>query len=180
MPCYNQTRILIPRKIIESQSAVISNIEALAHLRSVDARYAKHPDYVAPSTSRKDRKAAFSKDKSALDGGRLRGLRSAVHDGISYLSTTPTLPGASDPTGARPDPPLEAVTTIIEALGKWSTLTKAEKLMIVNLRPVDTDALEVLVEEADARLSEDEKQEIVDIVRKAFEDGAKQKFDGKG
>jgi len=52
---------------------------------------------------------------------------------------------------------------LLTRLSKYN-LTKSEVLMIFNLRPKDAMALDVIVEEADDRFSEEEQEEILNAV----------------
>lgn len=81
----------------------------------------------------------------------------------------------------------ETVTKqLMPELSKFD-LTKAEKLMILNLKPYDGDQLATIIEEASERFSDEQLQQIASHVVEAFRavekavNGSKKKDgDGKG
>lgn len=70
-----------------------------------------------------------------------------------YLSTTPAATQNQ-----------EAIDNFMGAISKFP-LEKAELLMMVNSRPSSIAELDCIVEEMDTRFSEDESQEMLEIVK---------------
>ncbi|KAF2458686.1 RNA polymerase Rpb4-domain-containing protein [Lineolata rhizophorae] len=126
-------------KILETQSAVLTNYEVQAHLQDMQARY-QAQDEAQPNGKPKP---------SNLDA--------VMKDVITYLVDE------NSPLAAPSYYSEEAVKELYARLEKFN-LTKAELLMILNLRP-KFSALDPIIEEADVRFSEEQLQEIVDIIR---------------
>ena len=81
-------------------------------------------------------------------------------------------PSASEEQPKTPLPPYgdpsfyssKCIRTVLSRLNKFR-LTKAELMMILNLRPGDLNLLDAIIEECDDRYSEDQQQEMLQIVR---------------
>ncbi|KZF25281.1 hypothetical protein L228DRAFT_236396 [Xylona heveae TC161] len=120
-------------KILETQSAPLTNYEVLTHLQSMRKRYdAEH----------------------SVKSGNLETVMKELTD---YLTTTPSpLAGEHEYTD-------ETIPKLMSALEPYD-LTKAEMLMIFNIRPESQGVLDTIVEELDMRLDEKQQEEIVEHV----------------
>ncbi|KAL6707291.1 hypothetical protein ACN47E_004279 [Coniothyrium glycines] len=134
------------------QSALLSNHELLLHLRQEDAEYEG-----TDGTERKRSKPS--------------GLNHMLRDGLSYLETpeytTATL-AATHP--ARPMTLYKGPHSLFRALAPTYRLNKAEYLQLYNLRPTTQVMLELVVEEAGSRFSEQELHDILGIVQRVFDE----------
>jgi len=79
-------------------------------------------------------------------------LSTITYETLKYLKETP----ASVQTP-------ETIENTVRALAPYG-LTKAEKLQIVNLRPTTAVELSLIVEESEERITEDQVEEIINIV----------------
>ncbi|KAM4059219.1 RNA polymerase rpb4 domain-containing protein [Hirsutella rhossiliensis] len=138
-------------KIVESQSAVLTNYEVYQHLTEQRQRYKQ---------------------------GKRRGppnLETVVRELLGYLRTRPN-PLSQDPSTYSP----ECISHLLEGLRPYE-LSKGEVVMILNLRPADVVALNTVVEDMAERFTEEQQQEIVDVIAQVlgqFEsDGAQQADD---
>lgn len=127
-------------KILESQSAVLTNYEVLTHLLELDAEY------------------------SGADGeGRARkkpeNLKIIMKDTLTYLRR-PNAP-LTDPYNASA---LTSSSSLFARLAPKYRITKAEYVMLFNLRPKNLAELEVIIEEASTRFGEEELMEILQSV----------------
>lgn len=127
-------------KILESQSAVLTNYEVLTHLLELDAEY------------------------SGADGeGRARkkpdNLKMIMKDTLTYLRR-PNAP-LTDPYNASA---LTSSSSLFARLAPKYRITKAEYVMLFNLRPKNLAELEVIIEEASTRFGEEELMEILETV----------------
>ncbi|KAJ4986980.1 RNA polymerase III subunit C17 [Stagonosporopsis vannaccii] len=134
------------------QSALITNHELLLHLRQEDAEYTGED-----GTDRKRWKP--------------KGLEHMLRDGLSYLQTpdyaTATL------TESHPDRPMtlyKGSHSLFRALAPDYRLNKAEFIQIYNLRPTTQVMLELIIEEADQRFTEDQLQDILARITHVFEE----------
>ncbi|CZS96419.1 hypothetical protein WAI453_009944 [Rhynchosporium graminicola] len=124
-------------KIIEAQSATLTNYEVYTHLTEQRKRYAK-----------KDTK-----------GRRPGNLETVVKELLEYFHEAPS------PLASKPFPYSErTISVLLERLRPFN-FTKAEVLMIMNLRPTKLESLNTIVEEMDDRYTEDQQSEIVEIIR---------------
>ncbi|KAH0536284.1 hypothetical protein FGG08_006822 [Glutinoglossum americanum] len=123
-------------KILEMQTAMLSNYEVLTHLEDMRERY----DKLA-----KDRGAAAS-----MKSGNLETL-------VDYLHTPPS-PLQINHAYAK-----TTISDLISALRPYA-LEKPEYLMILNLRPATTAELDVVVEEMDQRFKEEEVEAMLRII----------------
>lgn len=125
-------------KILESQSAILTNYEVLTHLLELDAEY------------------------SGADGeGRARkkpeNLKTIMKDTLIYLRR-PNAP-LTDPYNASA---LTSSSSLFARLAPKYRITKAEYVMLFNLRPKNLAELEVIIEEASTRFGEEELMEILE------------------
>ncbi|OSS52033.1 hypothetical protein B5807_03694 [Epicoccum nigrum] len=134
------------------QSALLTNHELLLHLRQEDAEYTGED-----GTDRKRWKP--------------KGLEHMLRDGLSYLQTadysTITL------AEAHPDRPMtlyKGPHSLFQALAPHYRLNKAEFVQMYNLRPTTQVMLELIIEEADQRFTEDQLQDILARITRVFEE----------
>jgi len=125
-------------KILEAQSATLTNYEVYSHLVEQRARYAAR--------------------------GRRRGpgnLETVVKEIQEYLRTN----HLHSPLGSNPIPYTDTtIRTLLERLRPYD-LTKAEFIMIMNLRPKHVAALHTVIEEMEERFPDEAtQQEIVEII----------------
>ncbi|KJZ80188.1 hypothetical protein HIM_00038 [Hirsutella minnesotensis 3608] len=121
-------------RIVEAQSAVLTNYEVLQHLEDQRRRYKQ---------------------------GKRRGppnLETVVRELLGYLDTAPG-PLSQKPTTYSP----RCITQLLERLRPFE-LSKGEVVMILNLRPADVVALNTIIEEMVERFSDEQQQEMVDII----------------
>ncbi|MCJ1473724.1 hypothetical protein MMC13_002375 [Lambiella insularis] len=132
-----------PLQILASQSATLTNHEVLSHLHSLSSRRAQ------PN----------SKTPAPLPTPSLKApnYETILKELTEYLSTSPL------PTYAAPFYSAAATRTLLQRLKPYH-LTKAETLMVLNLRPRDLGLLDCVVEECDERFSEEQQEAILRIV----------------
>ncbi|KAL6715284.1 hypothetical protein ACLMJK_007549 [Lecanora helva] len=124
-------------KILESQSAVLTNYEVLAHLASTAAK-----PRTAPQTH--------------------QNVSTLLKELTDYLSPPSTSRSPVPPYASSSYSPA-SLRTLIKRLEPYK-LTKAETLAIINLRPKDPSLLDCVVEECDERFDEGKQEEILAIV----------------
>ncbi|KAI9810630.1 MAG: hypothetical protein M1832_001229 [Thelocarpon impressellum] len=127
-------------KILETQSAHLTNHEVLLHLESMRARYAE----LAQQRGR----------PASLKSGNLETVLKELTD---YLHTQPsplTPPSAYGPNTCR---------ELFVALQPFD-LTKAELLMILNLRPLSLGVLDTIIEEMDSRFDDEQQLKIQSLI----------------
>ncbi|KAJ4373064.1 hypothetical protein N0V83_003355 [Neocucurbitaria cava] len=138
--------------IVNPQSALLSNHELLLHLQQEEAEY------------------------SGTDGtGRNRpkpsGLNHMLRDGIAYLQSADLPNGAIAST--HPDRPMtlyKGPHSLFRALSPKYRLNKAEYLQLYNLRPTTQVMLELVIEEAGSRFSEEQLHDILSIIQQVFDE----------
>ncbi|ELR06798.1 hypothetical protein VC83_04264 [Pseudogymnoascus destructans] len=114
-------------KILEAQSAVLTNYEVYTHLSELRERYAKE-----------------RKNKRGLGN-----LQTIVMELMDYFEKPPS------PLGSKPLPyNKDTIRTLLERLRPYD-LTKAEIIMIMNNRPMSPAVLNILIQEFDDRFYED-------------------------
>ncbi|KAJ4355043.1 hypothetical protein N0V95_003261 [Ascochyta clinopodiicola] len=138
--------------IKNAQSALLSNHELLLHLRQEEAEYTGED-----GTERKRYKP--------------KGLEHMLRDGLTYLQTpdytTPSIPEA------HPDRPMtlyKGSHSLFRALAPHYRLNKAEFIQIYNLRPRTQVMLELIIEEAPTRFSEQDLTAILDTITQVFDE----------
>lgn len=96
---------------------------------------------------------------------------------LGYLHTRPN-PLSQEPSTYSP----ECISRLLEGLRPYE-LAKGEVVMILNLRPVGVVALNTVVEDMAARFTEEQQQEMVDVIAQVlgqFEpDAAEQEDDAE-
>ena len=144
-------------KILESQSAVLSNYEVYAHLTANRAKPRTAPQKhsnVHTVLKEVPFSITFFHEKIYLHPIPLQ-----LTD---YLSPPPTsrsrIPRYQNPPYS--DVALRALVTTLQPYH----LTKSEVLMIVNLKPENLGLLDCVVEECDERFSIEQQDEIVKII----------------
>ncbi|KFY14906.1 hypothetical protein V492_02335 [Pseudogymnoascus sp. VKM F-4246] len=114
-------------KILEAQSAVLTNYEVYTHLSELRERYAKE---------RKNKRGPGN-------------LQTIVMELMDYFEKPPS------PLGSKPIPyNQDTIRTLLERLRPYD-LTKAEIIMIMNNRPMSPAVLNILIQEFDDRFYED-------------------------
>ncbi|KAF4342021.1 RNA polymerase III subunit C17 [Fusarium beomiforme] len=137
-------------KILESQSAVLTNYEVYQHVVEQRERY-----------------------KNAKRRGPPN-LETVVRELLQYLRTNP------GPLSQEPLPYTEGcISTLLERLRPYN-LAKGEVVMIINLRPASVAALNTVVEEMSERFNEEQQETMVNIIAEvlgkfpATEEGAEE------
>ncbi|KAK1761383.1 RNA polymerase Rpb4-domain-containing protein [Echria macrotheca] len=126
-------------KVLEAQTALLSNYEVYQHI--VD-------------TYKTD-----NAKKRRIPGN----LAMMVTEVLGYLRTAPSPLAKQDETGAYSP---EALPRLIERLSEenfGSELTKAELLMIFNLRPSNNAVLSTTIEDMIERFTEEEQARLVEV-----------------
>ncbi|KAL1865186.1 hypothetical protein Daus18300_007313 [Diaporthe australafricana] len=127
-------------KILESQSATLTNFEVYQHLLN-EQQKAKQPD----------RKRQVP-----------RSLQTVIREVIDQLRTQP------DPLSQKPITyDASSVARLVEKLRDYD-LTKGETIMIINLRPDNPAVLAACIEDAVSRFDEDKQQEILAVVEEVL------------
>ncbi|POS74205.1 hypothetical protein DHEL01_v207396 [Diaporthe helianthi] len=123
-------------KILEAQSAILSNFEVYQHLLN-EQQKAKLPD----------RKRQVP-----------RSLQTVIKEVIDQLRTQP------DPLSQRPITyDATSIGRLVERLRDYD-LTKGETIMLINLRPDNPAVLAACVEDAESRFDDEKQQEILAII----------------
>ncbi|KAI4640215.1 uncharacterized protein J4E78_010687 [Alternaria triticimaculans] len=134
------------------QSALLSNHEVLLHLRQEDAEYTG-----ADETGRKRKKPS--------------GLTHILRDGLAYLQTAEyTTSSLADAHPSRPRTLYRGPHSLFRALAPKYRLNKAEYLQLYNLRPTTQVTVELIIEEAGTRFTEDELHDILAIIQQVFDE----------
>jgi hypothetical protein len=121
-------------KIIESQSAVLTNYEVYQHLTEQRERY-----------------------KNAKRRGPPN-LETVVRELLQYLRTNPG-PLSQEPVSYTEG----CISRLLERLRPYH-LAKGEVVMIINLRPASVAALNTVVEEMSERFDEEQQEAMVNII----------------
>ncbi|RKF75959.1 RNA polymerase III subunit Rpc17 [Golovinomyces cichoracearum] len=131
-------------KILETQSAVLTNYEVYIHLIE-------------------------QKQRHLARGGKTRrpgNLELVVKELLEYFQEAPS------PLASKPIPYDEStIRRLLEKLRQWD-FTRAEIIMIMNLRPTKPETLNTVIEEMESRFPEEDTQfqicsSIVDVLGKA-------------
>ncbi|TIB66593.1 hypothetical protein E3P77_02187 [Wallemia ichthyophaga] len=88
-------------------------------------------------------------------------------DNVRFIQNE-TLRYLSDPAFPSTSQNEHVISSLLEQLSQFSTLTTAEKLMIVNIPPKSIVELYVIVEELEDRLSEQDIEAILSIVQSSL------------
>ncbi|KAI0998746.1 hypothetical protein K3495_g9451 [Podosphaera aphanis] len=117
-------------KILESQSAILTNFEVYSHLKEQKTQHAKR----------------------GTRGRRPGNLETVVKEILEYFNDAPS------PLASKPFPYNEhTIKNLLKRLRPWD-LTKAEMVMIINLRPTKPENLNTVIEEMEFRYPEEETQ----------------------
>ncbi|CAI8002796.1 DNA-directed RNA polymerase III subunit RPC9 [Geodia barretti] len=92
------------------------------------------------------------KSQGKRPNGRGQNLATVTYETTEYLSKTPA--AVQNPT---------CIENFLKAIAPFN-LTKAEKLQLVNLRPMSQVELQLIIEEIDERFSDNKIEEILGIV----------------
>uniref|UniRef100_A0A914VGW6 DNA-directed RNA polymerase III subunit RPC9 n=1 Tax=Plectus sambesii TaxID=2011161 RepID=A0A914VGW6_9BILA len=93
-------------------------------------------------------------EKRKSKANRLQKLSTIVYETTRYLEQTPAATQDAD-----------CIKSFLEAVKKYN-LTRAESLMMVNLRPTTPVEVQLIVEECEERLTEDQVDELAQLVIK--------------
>ena len=147
-----------PMKILETQSAILSNYEVLSHLTATRAKPRTAPQ-------------KHSNVDTVLKEVKLP-PPSSSHLTLKLTPLPPQLTGylSPPPTSRSPIPRYQnrpysdaAVRALVAALRPYN-LTKSEVLMVVNLRPEELGLLDCVVEECDERFTAERQDEILKVI----------------
>ncbi|KAH7082629.1 HRDC-like protein [Paraphoma chrysanthemicola] len=134
------------------QSALLSNHEVLLHLEKEEAEY-------------------NGKDGSDRKRKPPSGLGHMLRDGLTYLRTPDYTVSTLQTT--HPDRPMtlyKGPHSLFRALAPKYRLNKAEYLQLYNLRPTTQVMLELVIEEAGSRFSEEDLHDILGICQQVFDE----------
>ncbi|KAI0385646.1 RNA polymerase Rpb4-domain-containing protein [Hypomontagnella monticulosa] len=121
-------------KILEAQSATLSNVEVYTFLSNQAKQY---------------------HDQKRKGPANLETLRKEV---LQYFESPP------GPLSQKPLPyDSKAIPELIERLRQYH-ITKGEFIMLLNVRPSNVPILNTVIEDMEDRFSEDQQQEILNIV----------------
>ncbi|KAL3960359.1 RNA polymerase III, subunit C17 [Purpureocillium lilacinum] len=121
-------------KVIESQTAVLSNYEVYQHLVDQRQRYKSKKRRGPPN------------------------LENVVQELLQYLQAAPG-PLSQEPTTYTP----ESIAQLLERLRPFD-LSKGEVVMILNVRPASVIGLNTVVEEMSERFTDEQQLEMVYII----------------
>ncbi|KAG8730595.1 hypothetical protein FRC12_020178 [Ceratobasidium sp. 428] len=158
-----QITCLISIKVVDKSSALLSNYEVLALLSELEAdQLAKARSHLA---------AKKEEENAQLNGTTVspvagnpthdevpQNLRTVEVELIAHLKDQYPLMQRQNDT---------AIRDLTRALGKFS-LTKSEKLQIVNLAPRQLVELYVIIENLEERFSDNDLDEILQLVEQSF------------
>lgn len=138
-------------KVLEAQSALVTNYEMAQFVEDQRNRYAAE---VSTLTGKK-----------RCGPDKMEGIVRRVD---SYLRTFPNPLHETDPDCPETYDPSqytdEAIQDITARLKPYG-LTKGEVLMIINLRPENRPILSVVIEEIESRLTDEQQGEILAIIK---------------
>ncbi|KAI8048560.1 RNA polymerase Rpb4-domain-containing protein [Syncephalis plumigaleata] len=132
-------------EIVDARSALLSNYEVLSVLRE---QLATREEDNNNSNNKNNSKSKRKNTKKVAEN-----VKTIEFETLSYLN--------GSPSSTQTDTQVVGLTT---ALSKW-TLTKAEKLQIVNIRPRQIVEIHMLIEECDERFDVDTLEEMLALVR---------------
>ncbi|KAI1376025.1 HRDC-like protein [Hypoxylon crocopeplum] len=120
-------------KILEAQSAVLTNVEVYTFLNNQAQQY---------------------QDQKRKGPANLETLRKEV---LQYFEAPP------GPLSQKPLPyDASAIPVLIQRLRQYQ-ITKGEFIMLLNVRPSNIPALNIVIEDMEDRFNSDQQQEILDI-----------------
>ncbi|GBN12495.1 DNA-directed RNA polymerase III subunit RPC9 [Araneus ventricosus] len=125
-------------EVIKDNAALLSNTEVLALLENLKS------DLKGPKYSVRLTEGQLSDKEKALQR-----LNTVVYETVKYLEEMPC---------ATQTP--ESVRNFLTAIQPYS-LTKAEKLQLLNMRPTSLVEIQLLIEESEERFNEDQMNEIL-------------------
>ncbi|RDL41258.1 DNA-directed RNA polymeras-like protein III subunit RPC9 [Venustampulla echinocandica] len=135
-------------KILEAQSATLTNYEVYLHLTQQAERYERRE---SSEKSRKGGKHGRKDHKDPKDR-RPGNLATIVKELLDYLREAPS------PLGSQPLPYNErTIKNLLAGLRPWD-FTKGEIIMILNLRPTKPENLNTIIEEMEERFPSDTTQ----------------------
>ncbi|RPA83248.1 hypothetical protein BJ508DRAFT_413644 [Ascobolus immersus RN42] len=137
-------------KVVNARDSFLTNYEVLAHLNATKAKYEEE---------------GKATGNHAMKAGNLETVMMELRD---YLRHTPSATQSD-----------EAIESFMSRAAPFQ-LEKVELLMIINQRPKGLAELDVLVEELESRLSEEQIEELLGLVRECFggeEDGGEMEVD---
>ncbi|KAG9231056.1 DNA-directed RNA polymeras-like protein III subunit RPC9 [Amylocarpus encephaloides] len=138
-------------KILEAQSAALTNYEVYTHLVQQDERYERRKTERLERL-KKEKKGKGKAIKQEHADRRPGNLATMSIELLNYLREAPS------PLGCKPLPYDEkTIKRLLEGLRPWD-FTKGEIIMILNLRPTKPENLNTIVEEMEERFPGDEDQ----------------------
>ncbi|KAF2805043.1 uncharacterized protein BDZ99DRAFT_111972 [Mytilinidion resinicola] len=134
-------------KILKAQTALLTNWEVAQILKTEAAEYSG-----SDGTARERKPPQNLKD---------------MMTGASLYLTRPTHP-FNTPTSTYTPTSVAGTASLMARLSPKYKLTKAEYIMLLNLRPVNIIEFEMVVEEAGVRFAESEQWEILDVIKEVL------------
>ncbi|TVY54055.1 DNA-directed RNA polymerase III subunit rpc9 [Lachnellula suecica] len=143
-------------KIIEAQSATLTNYEVFKHLQDQGDRYEAIKQFEI-----KDKKSKGEKPEQNVikRPGNLWTLRKELMD---YFKEPPS-PLAYDKLPYNDD----TITNLLKELRSWE-ITKGEVIMMLNLRPTKLENLNTIIQEMEERFTEEEQNAILAAIVKVL------------
>ncbi|CCM03739.1 uncharacterized protein FIBRA_05885 [Fibroporia radiculosa] len=154
-------------EVLNPRSALLSNYEVLTLLRELESDHLTRTK-TALRIKKEEELAGTSTTKYQPSAEEIsENLRTIEVEAIQYLSAD------YQPTGSQTE---ASITQLMRSLATYS-LTKAEKLQIVNLAPTEAVELYVVVEELEERFGE-EMEDMLGVVRSSLSNQAAAVSDG--
>ncbi|KAG6024179.1 hypothetical protein E4U41_001836 [Claviceps citrina] len=147
-------------KILEAQSAVLSNYEVYQHLSDQRHHYKQNKRRGPPNLETVvrevwyRREGVFGSSQIAIDSYRL----TVPLQLLQYLRTEPG-PLSQQPPTYTPD----CIAQLLEKLRPYD-LSKGEVVMMLNLRPASVAALNTIIEDMPERFSDEQQEDMVNSV----------------
>ncbi|KAI0699204.1 RNA polymerase Rpb4-domain-containing protein [Cytidiella melzeri] len=141
-------------EVVTQRSALLSNFEVLMLLRELESDHLTKTRTALKIKKEEEAAGTSSTRSHAVSQEVLENLRTIEVEAIQYLSAD------YQPTACQSE---AGITQLTQSLSSYE-LTKAEKLQIVNLAPVEPVELYVIVEELEDRFGE-QIEDILSTVR---------------
>ncbi|TVY40335.1 DNA-directed RNA polymerase III subunit [Lachnellula occidentalis] len=140
-------------KILEAQSATLTNYEVYTHLVDQGNRYSDIRKY-----AEKDKTGKIP-ENVVRRPGNLWTLRKEL---LEYFREAPS------PLACQPIPYNdETIRTLLKELRRWE-ITKGEVIMMLNLRPTTLENLNTIFQEMETRFGEEDQTEILDVITRVL------------
>ncbi|TVY56221.1 DNA-directed RNA polymerase III subunit rpc9 [Lachnellula cervina] len=140
-------------KILEAQSATLTNYEVYTHLVDQGNRYQDIRKY-----AEKDKNGKIP-ENVVRRPGNLWTLRKEL---LEYFREAPS------PLACQPIPYNDGtIRTLLKELRRWE-ITKGEVIMMLNLRPTTLENLNSIIQEMEGRFGEEDQTGILDVITRVL------------